>query len=161
MKKNIKHCLHSFTNQGFTLIEIMVVVGVLGILGAIAIPIYQNYIATSKQQSATSILEQFPILLESFRAENGKFPGGANATYSYKEDANGTDTSAAPTIKSILPDFKPRPSTYAKNKGILFDYSLTIKNPGTASEKATFFATGVRDATGIRVPPAPDSYEYE
>ncbi len=137
--------------KGFSLVELLIVMAILGILAAIAIPAYRNYVQTGKQAMASSVLEQFPILLESFRAENGQFPGAVTATYSYSEDASGGNTSAAPTILGILPDFKPRSATQPATEGIPFSYTLTITNPGAAGETATFTATGVREAAGIVV----------
>lgn len=44
------------TQQGFTLMELMVVVAIIGILGAIALPVYQQYIAKSQASEAFELL---------------------------------------------------------------------------------------------------------
>ena len=60
--------------KGFTLIELMIVVAIIGILAAIAIPQYQNYIARAQASEPVSLLGAAKTPISEFVASNGKFP---------------------------------------------------------------------------------------
>ncbi|HIF9267016.1 TPA: pilin [Photobacterium damselae] len=66
--------------KGFTLIELMIVVAVIGVLSAIAIPQYQKYVAKAEGAAALSTLTGLKTNAEAFTVENGKFPQSANST---------------------------------------------------------------------------------
>ncbi|MBA55749.1 MAG: pilin [Pseudomonadales bacterium] len=55
---------HKNSAHGFTLIELMIVVAILGILAAIAIPQYQDYIARTQVGRAVSELGQYRVTVE-------------------------------------------------------------------------------------------------
>jgi prepilin-type N-terminal cleavage/methylation domain-containing protein len=142
----------STNDDGFSLVELMIAVAVIAILAAIAIPLYQNYIATSKQSSARTIMEQFPILLETYRAENGRMSPDCNGTvncahtYNYSENDSGAeDTTGAATdrISRWYPDFRAKSSTSGAS---LYDYSVTVTVsgcPAACVESAQVTATPV------------------
>jgi len=61
--------------KGFTLIELMIVVAIIGILAAIAIPNYLNYQLKAKTAEAKTNLGGIKTALESYRAEQDKYLG--------------------------------------------------------------------------------------
>ncbi len=63
--------------KGFTLIELMIVVAIIGILAAIAIPNFLNYQCKAKQSEAKSHLGTIRSMQEAYFAEYDTY--GANA----------------------------------------------------------------------------------
>jgi len=61
--------------KGFTLIELLIVVAIIGILAAIAIPQFSNYRVKSYNSAAVSDLKNSKTALESFYADNQRYPG--------------------------------------------------------------------------------------
>jgi prepilin-type N-terminal cleavage/methylation domain-containing protein len=70
------------TTSGFTLIELMIVIAILGILLAIAIPSYQDYTVRAKIAEGLSLAAVAKFAVSEYRHTYGTFPGDkADAHY--------------------------------------------------------------------------------
>lgn len=61
--------------KGFTLIELMIVVAIVGILAAVAVPAYQNYTVKSKVAEALSLAGPAQLTIAEVVASTGSLPG--------------------------------------------------------------------------------------
>lgn len=61
-------------SRGFTLIELMIVVAIVAVLAAIALPTYQNYIARAQVAESVSAASSVKTAITVFRASNGAWP---------------------------------------------------------------------------------------
>lgn len=97
--------------KGFTLIELMIVIAIVGILAAVALPAYQDYTARAQMSEALTLAEGQKSAVVEYYSDNGTFPktnasaGIANAStikgkYVQKVEVNGDATSA--TITSTM-----------------------------------------------------------
>lgn len=75
---------HSASQRGFTLIEIMVVVVIIGILGAIVVPQFMSRPDQAKVTAAKTDLQAIATALEMYRLDNFQYPStqqGLEALY--------------------------------------------------------------------------------
>ncbi len=95
--------------RGFTLIELMIVIVIVAILTAIAVPGYQNQITKSRRADAQGTLQSFAQAMERFYTQNGTYIGAAGGTatsgapviFSTKSPVDGTQTYYQLTISSM------------------------------------------------------------
>ena len=64
---------HKFKHMGFTLIELMIAVAIVGILAAVALPSYNQYIARGKRAEARAEILKAEGWLERFGTENNVY----------------------------------------------------------------------------------------
>ena len=70
-------------NSGFTLIELMIVVAIVGILAAVAIPAYQDHVAKTQVAEAVTLAEALKKGVVEYYANSGEVPSVTDFSSSY------------------------------------------------------------------------------
>lgn len=86
-RKEIHNPVRVFShNVGFTLIELMVAVAIVGLLAAIAYPSYTSYVQRAARGDAKGALTELSQFMERTYTENGTYmPGGVNPALPYTQ----------------------------------------------------------------------------
>ena len=124
------------TQKGFTLIEIMIVVAIIGILASIAIPSYQDYVLKGRAAEAPGILSDLRIKMEQCFQDNRSYAtcaafcaptaGAVNFSYSctaapdaltYQIDAAGVAAKGMTNFAFSIDQNNAKTSTYNGTTG--------------------------------------------
>ena len=74
MNKQEKIITREALRQGFTLIEILVVVAIIGMLGAVAVPAYMNHVKESRIETTRLLISNVELALQTYNMKHGKYP---------------------------------------------------------------------------------------
>ena len=85
--------------KGFTLIELMIVIAIIGILAAIALPAYQDYVARSQMSEAMNLAGGQKSAVTEYHSNKGEWPS-TNTLAGIAVTASGSNGVITATMKS-------------------------------------------------------------
>ena len=119
--------------RGFTLIEMMIVVGVIGILAAIAIPNYADYVRRGKIIEATQRLSEARTKLEQWFLDNRTYVGGCAEPPQQLLDLAGTSAFSLACASTATTYTVTATGVPAKGMDALFVYTVDQSNLKTST----------------------------
>lgn len=123
------------SNGGFSLVELMIVIVIIGVLAAVAVPIYNNNVRKAKMSEADAALGSIRTQLRVYYGENGAYPVAASSEYvlgaSWNDIKAGELTGAYFTDSSYTYVGTATTYTISCAAGSILDSDRTLNEGGT------------------------------
>lgn len=155
--------LKAVIQQGFTLIELMIVVAIVAILAAIALPSYQQYVIRGQAASATAMLASFGTAMQQYYQDNRSYviSGGAavNGSNCGNGGPGGTGIAIVPSAPAGL-NFTFACAAVAATAAVPTTFSATATGNANTPEAGLTFSldqNGTRQTTAGGTPGWPTS----
>lgn len=136
-------CRHGMRSGGFTLIEIVIVVAMIGTLAAIAVPVFTAYADKTKISRAITDIKEMTLKIEEYNVENGTLPTSlADMGYGGKRDPWGN------SYKYLKISKATSKASLRKDKNLVpinSDYDLYSKGKDGASQAPLTAAASMDD----------------
>lgn len=92
-----------FPQAGFTLVELLVVMVILGLLVALVAPNYIGRVDKSKREAARAQIENFGAALDMFRLDVGRYPNSQEGLSALRQRPSGAHRWDGPYLKKDTP----------------------------------------------------------
>ena len=125
--------------KGFTLIELMIVVAIIGILAAIAIPAYQNYTIRAQVTEGLSLADGWKTSMAEYYANNGKMPTATT-------DLKGVNASSGKYVSAVNVAKGAIEITYGNQANAAINNEILTLIPYTSANNDIVWQCGTANA---------------
>ncbi|RYH67235.1 MAG: prepilin-type N-terminal cleavage/methylation domain-containing protein [Alcaligenaceae bacterium] len=136
-------------DRGFTLIEVMIVVAIIAILSAIALPSYQEYVRRSKRADAQAVLMEAAQFMQRYYSANDRYTATAGTLATEAEQTTGTGTAAQSILAGGNLTQAPKPG--GSGTSVPANYTIAVlaaDNPPSYTLQATRTGSMATDKCG-------------